>query len=138
MNLLILVATLFLSIQASFADQLVCRGANTTLKLTDVRDYEDKGEVHFVYAQVWSEQHDSAKYADLFSDSYTRRVRKVAQILEQKTLSITGAFGSQLEVNLVKKSLKVRSERGAVVKDSTISCKLIPRKPIMFNDIVGT
>lgn len=130
---IILAALLGLATPSAFADQILCRGVDTTMRITDVDASPDE---NYVMVQVWSADIDGAKYADLFTGSLEGSSSKtVLGLKNQKTFSSKTWKGDTLKVDLVKGTLVIES-KGSKTSDS-FKCKYIKQAPIADDSTGG-
>lgn len=117
--ILILIMSL-VSMQFAQADVLLCRGLETTLRVTEV---EAISGGPFLYVQLWDAQYDNARYADLYTGTLGRK-ESIKRIEKDKGFVAKEAFGSYLKVNLKERTLEFRTTHGTEGRDD-INCKII-------------
>lgn len=129
--LLLTTITFLLFNSLANADQLVCRGPNTTMIIEDI---DGQDEPNFVYVQIFDSQ-DYLVYGEPLKNS----LKTVKEVLSAKTFSSTSQWntGSNLRVNMKARTLFVVTKNGQEISDR-FSCRpLTPMKPVIPSNIGG-
>lgn len=108
------------SMQLAKADVLLCRGLETTLRVTEV---ELVTEEKFLYIQLWDAGIDHATFANLYTGTLGR-IETIRRIEKDKGFVAKEAFGSYLKVNLKDRTLEFRTTHGTEGRDD-INCKVL-------------